>query len=40
MERDVANPVYLGFRIKNMLTDWLVNHILIGVLRHRFLVSV
>jgi hemerythrin len=28
MERDVANPVYLGFRIKNMLTDWLVNHIL------------
>jgi hemerythrin len=28
IEHDSADPIYLDFRVKNMLTDWLINHIL------------
>ena len=28
IEHDGADHAYLGFRVKNMLTDWLINHIL------------
>ncbi|AJP49543.1 hypothetical protein PG1C_08575 [Rugosibacter aromaticivorans] len=28
IERDGTDHAYLGFRVKNMLTDWLINHIL------------
>lgn len=28
IERDGTDPIYLGFRVKNMLTDWLINHVL------------
>jgi hemerythrin len=28
IERNKSNPLYLDFRLKNTLTDWLINHIL------------
>lgn len=28
IENDGADHIYLGFRVKNMLTDWLINHVL------------
>jgi len=28
MERDEDDHIYLGFRLKTLLTDWLINHIL------------
>lgn len=28
MGRDEKDPIYLGFRVKTLLTDWLINHIL------------
>jgi hemerythrin-like metal-binding protein len=28
IENDGADHIYLGFRVKNMLKDWLINHVL------------